>query len=579
MKRGILDRLLRGNALVILLLCGLMPLVFLETARGRFDSMAREDMERTSRMVAAALEPAILAGDTGAVRNEAARLAEAGGSRVTVILPDGGVLADNMASPDTMESHRTRPEVIAALEGSVGSSIRTSSTLGRQLVYVAVPLVSGGEVAAVVRVASPYSIPGSPVLQIALRVLALAAVAGLASFLLAFYFSRSIATQVRRLSEVSARVSGGDFTARAGPSTIRELDNLTRSLNETVSRTGILVDELRERNTQLNAVFESIPRPLVLLSGAGSVLLTNSSFSSLAGTDATGCDYRSITSSPELAALLRGAVESGEGCSRVTISGRHWDCSWSRVPFEGQVLLGLVDITDFVDLETVKRDFVLNLSHELRTPLTAIGGFAERIRQAAGGREAEYCDIITRNVERLASLVADAQSLAQLEAGDPFSSMETVDPLAVLAPVAEMFRPKASARGLTLDLRLEPVDPVTADPYRLEQVFVNLVDNAVKYTESGGLTITSSRRGHEAVIEIADTGPGIPAEAVPRLCERFFTVDRSRSRKLGGTGLGLSIVKHVLVSLGGRLEIESTPGAGSVFRVVLPPADPALTQS
>jgi two-component system phosphate regulon sensor histidine kinase PhoR len=232
--------------------------------------------------------------------------------------------------------------------------------------------------------------------------------------------------------------------------------------------------------------------------------------------------------------------------------------------------MGMVDMTDAVNFAAVKRDFAVNVAHELRTPLTAIKGFTETLMERAGGEDRKYLDIILRNTDRLISLVRDVQALAEMERPGYELEAEEVDLRTLIEPVIDLFRPAAKEKGLELALEPGSSVPVSGDPYRLEQLAINLLDNAIKYTDKGSIRVVVTEGDGQALLEVSDTGPGIPEADIPRLCERFYVVDRSRSRNLGGTGLGLAIVKHIVMLHEGTLNIRSQVGKGSTFSVRLP---------
>jgi two-component system phosphate regulon sensor histidine kinase PhoR len=231
----------------------------------------------------------------------------------------------------------------------------------------------------------------------------------------------------------------------------------------------------------------------------------------------------------------------------------------------------LYDVTEIQNLARIKRDFVLNVSHELRTPLTAIKGYAEALEDDVDARTRSYAETIIRHTDRLIRIVEDLISLATLEEKGLAYEPERVSLKEIAENVVGIFEPKAKEKNL--DLRLEAaadLPPIAGDPFRLEQMFVNLVDNAVKYTEKGSVWVRLEKEGAGVVVEVGDSGIGIPADDQGRVFERFYVVDKSRSRKTGGTGLGLSIVKHIVLLHGGRIDLQSSPGVGSRFRVYLP---------
>ncbi len=578
MRHSLLSASLRGYAVVIGVLGILAPVLVLGGLRPVLMDMALSDLSRTAASTREALTGCILSGDIACADSIAAGLDRETGMRVTVISPDGVVLLDTRADPGSMEGHRTRSEVISALETGSGTAVRRSSTLDADMLYAASTIESDGAPAAVVRVSIPFRHLEALLSGIGMRTAVLAAVAVTLSALLAWIYSRSIAGPVRRLAGCFERMKAGDFGTRAGPSRIAELNALAGGFNEAAATTGRLVGELSERTSQFHAILESASGPIAVLDGDGGFVFANAAFRALGAIDVLeGRDYREVVSGSQLLAALGDAVASrGDGSGRIVEGGRTWAYSYTGVSGQEQVVFSLADITEMANLAATKRDFAVNVAHELRTPLTAIKGFAETLAENAQGEQASYVGTILRNTDRLISLVRDVQTLAMLESPGSDPGFEPVDLGALTATVVDLFRPAAARRGLELRFVPGDVPPVDGDAFRLEQVLINLLDNAIKYTDAGSVEAALSVRDGHVVIDVADTGQGIPADEIPRLCERFYVVDKSRSRSLGGTGLGLAIVKHIVMLHGGSLDIRSEVGRGSTFSVRLPlPGDHA----
>jgi two-component system phosphate regulon sensor histidine kinase PhoR len=254
----------------------------------------------------------------------------------------------------------------------------------------------------------------------------------------------------------------------------------------------------------------------------------------------------------------------------IKLDGRNYLCSISFLSSSGQIVLTLHDITQIMQLSTIKKDFVVNVSHELRTPLTAIKGFVETLEVEKVGKSKRYLEIIKRHTDRLISIVQDLQQLSELEAMEQLEP-ETVNLAQLLQPILKMFETQLASKGLDVELNLDDVE-VSADPFKLEQVFINLIDNSIKYTEKGRITISAEQDAKQTRIVVQDTGIGIPKEHLPRIFERFYVVDKSHSRKMGGTGLGLSIVKHIVQAHRGTITIESEVRGGTKVTITLPRA-------
>jgi two-component system phosphate regulon sensor histidine kinase PhoR len=253
--------------------------------------------------------------------------------------------------------------------------------------------------------------------------------------------------------------------------------------------------------------------------------------------------------------------------TEIEISGRTYLASSSSI-ISGHVLI-FYDITEMKQVERMKKDLIVNISHELRTPLTAIKGFVETLIDDAKEGQREYLDIVRRHTDRLINIVQDLLVLSELEDKPSGLSVENTDLASIVNPVIALFEPKAGMKGLSLTADVGQVS-LSVDSFKIEQLLTNLIDNAIKYTEKGGVTVTADVRGGNAVITVRDTGIGIAPEHIPRLFERFYVVDKSRSRSMGGTGLGLAIAKHIAALHNGSIAVESSPMAGSAFTVTLP---------
>jgi two-component system phosphate regulon sensor histidine kinase PhoR len=404
------------------------------------------------------------------------------------------------------------------------------------------------------------------------------AVAAVVSYLIA----RSTLRPVSDLTAAFRRFSAGEFDVRVLLAKRGRLRELGDDFNEMAFRTKTLVAELQQQHEALAAIVRSIQEGLAVVDASGRIVLANASFQRLAGeTRALGRYYWEVIREPEFVELVRSVnAENPTAARQLALAGRDFACSASHLTAAQQVVLTLHDNTEIVRSARMKKDFVQSVSHELRTPLTAIKGFAETMEAAADQDNRPHLDAIIRNTDRLVSLVQDLLVLSELEERGARLQLEDIDLKEVAGQVLKLFERAAAVKGLELRLLADAAGgPVRADRFRLEQVFINLLDNAVKYTEKGMVEVILTREsGGEreapgqarAVIEVRDTGSGIPAEHLPRVFERFYVVDKGRSRQLGGTGLGLSIVKHIALLHGGDVSVRSTPGAGTTFTVTLP---------
>ena len=395
--------------------------------------------------------------------------------------------------------------------------------------------------------------------------------AGATSYLIA----RSAARPMTDLAAAFRRFSSGDFDARVMPARSGRLRELGDSYNEMAFRTQESVTELTRQREALNTVIASIQEGLAVLDSSGAIVLTNESFRRIcADRDVVGKRYWEAIRDPHVAELVK-SVGPGQltATRRCDLGGRDYVCSAGFLPAAERLVLTLHDVTEINRTAEVKRDFVQNVSHELRTPLTAIKGFAETMQPTIDPVNRPYLETIIRNTDRLVSLVQDLLTLSELEEHGIELQLEDVDLKEIAGQMLRLFEKRARDKGIELKLSAPDANySLRADRFKLEQVFINLLDNAVKYTDKGEVELTLARENGKAVIRVRDTGAGIAPEHLPRLFERFYVVDKGRSRQLGGTGLGLSIVKHIVLLHSGEISVESTPGAGTTFRITLPAA-------
>ncbi|HEY3196971.1 MAG TPA: ATP-binding protein [Nitrospirales bacterium] len=531
------------------------------------------------------------------------RLGEAVKARVTVIASDGKVLGDSYESGDAllrMENHLSRPEVRDALTAGIGLSIRLSSTVGIRMLNAAVPVrspVPESRVLGVVRLALPLT-------QIeeqhgALRnALALAlALAFILSFVLSFLIARSVTRPLAEMAEAAKRMLGGMFHPRIRPQSNDEVSDLGHALNQMAASIEDKIESLKEDRAKMAATLIAMQEGVMVLAHDGTLRLLNPAMERMIGrhgAELTDRSYWEVIRQPRLNEFIAQALAGGNGAATEIGLGpapvRTFQVYASSLA-EGRdsgagVVLVFHDITDLRRLEQVRKDFVANVSHELRTPLTAIKGYVEALRDDPKvdlQQRQRFLEIIETHADRLNLIITDLLLLSKIESGQIPMKQEPVElaPLfdRTLALLSHHIHRKQHKIVLNVS-RLQ--GRLLGDEERLGQVFFNLLDNAIKYTPDQG-TITIGAAEKEATIEITieDTGIGIPPKDLPRIFERFYRVDKARSRELGGTGLGLAIVKHLVEAHRGTVLVESS-GKGSRFMIAFPIAldtDPAASST
>jgi two-component system phosphate regulon sensor histidine kinase PhoR len=495
------------------------------------------------------------------------------GARLTVIDPEGIVKADSERDPTSMENHRFRPEISEALAARIGRSLRYSSTLKTRMLYIALPLNRNGRIEGVLRLS--LFVHDIDVLLRAIRrdIARAVGIIIVLSIVGAFLFSRGLTKPMRLLIRASQQVAAGDFTARVRVGSSDEWRDLAASFNAMTTQVKSLFGDLSKRKEEMDNIVASMQEGLLVLDRAGKIMLANQSAKDFIDQEALeGKNFAEVVRMTPFVDLIRRVKdEKNSRTEELLFGGKSILCQAAFLPAQEGVMVTLYDITEIQNLARIKKDFVLNVSHELRTPLTAIKGYAEALEDEGDARARSYAETIIRHTDRLIRIVEDLISLATLEEKGLAYEPEKVSLKEIAEHVIRIFEPKAKEKNL--ELRLEAaadLPPSDGDPFRIEQMFVNLVDNALKYTEKGSVWVRLEKAEGGVVVEVGDSGIGIPESDQSRVFERFYVVDKSRSRKTGGTGLGLSIVKHIVLLHGGRIDLQSSPGVGSRFRVYLP---------
>jgi two-component system phosphate regulon sensor histidine kinase PhoR len=393
------------------------------------------------------------------------------------------------------------------------------------------------------------------------------------ALLAALLFSLHLTRPIDKLTKASRLVAAGDFQTRVRIRNKDEFRELGESFNFMISRIAGLISDLSLQKEELSNILASIEEGLVVLDKDGKVSLANEAFKKLVpNISAEGKFIWEVLRNPQVQDLVNCARAERLNLSReIRLNDKFFFCTTSYLRLQEGMVLTFYDLSEIRKVEEMKKDFIVNASHELRTPLSAILGAAETLEDEKGGINGMAMDILKRHAERLNLLVADFLKLSELEDKGFKLDIQDVDVRRLAESVLQIYEPKIRAKGLESRLFAEPGLPaVKGDAFQIEQLLINLVDNAVRYTERGEITITLKTEAQVFVMEVGDTGIGISAEHLPRVFERFYVADKSRSRQLGGTGLGLSIAKHIVQLHGGNIQVESTPGKGTTFRVFLP---------
>jgi two-component system phosphate regulon sensor histidine kinase PhoR len=573
-RSGIFLKLMT-SFLVVILAAAVMFDLLLGSA---WETSLRSEIERNLIQKTQLLAHRVETDRTHSLADIAAQEGQAAGARVTIIGPAGNVLADSEASPATLENRASAPEFAAALAGRVGSDQRRSATIGTPFLYVAVP-VSGGAV----RLAYPLSDVEAVSQQVRRRLELGSALAFLFALVVAAVASVWSARRLERIVDVAARIAEGDLQARILETSPDEIGRVAGAIDKTARRVEQSFAEVRSSQHQLETLLNSMQDAVIAVSADGLVQWANQPMNRMVpqGTRLQQPVVETIRD-PDFLATVKDATVSREvKTARATsiVPGRAFDVTAAPLPDGGAVAV-LRDLTETERVEKTRRDFIANVSHELRTPLTSIQGYAETLLDTTpenGAPTREFLEIIRKNSSRMSRLTEDLLTLARVESGETRFDVERVPPAELLRDAEESFREIARTHGIDLRIQDHPIPEslaaVLADREAIHQVFSNLIDNALKYGASGGRIVLGARTVPHAVeFSVRDFGAGIASEHLPRLFERFYRVDKARSRESGGTGLGLAIAKHIMLAHGGSIRAESELAHGAIFLFTLPSA-------
>ena len=554
---------------------------------GPWQASLRSEIERNLIQKTQLLAHRVETDRSRSLTDIAAQEAQSAGARVTIIDPTGQVLADSESTPTGMENHAARPEFAAALTGRVGTNERRSSTIGVPFLYVAVP-VSGGAV----RLAYPLSDVEAVSAELRRRLGLASGVAFLLALLVAAVSAYWTARRLDHIVEVAARIADGDLRARILETSPDEIGRVASAIDKTARRVEQSFAAVQSSQRQLETLLNSMQDAVIAVSADGLVQWANQPMNRLVpqGTRLQQPVVETVRD-PDFLATVKEATSTREvKTARATsiVPGRAFDVTAAPLPDGGAVAV-LRDLTETERVEKTRRDFIANVSHELRTPLTSIQGYAETLLDSTPDNtlpSREFLEIIRKNSSRMSRLTEDLLTLARVESGETRFDAEPVPPTELLHDAEESFHEIARSHGIDLQIKdlqiqdrqnspAENLPLVLADREAIHQVFSNLIDNALKYgsnnSASGARIVLGARKiPHAVEFFVQDFGAGIASEHLPRLFERFYRVDKARSRESGGTGLGLAIAKHIVLAHGGTIRAEGELAHGSTFLFTLP---------
>ena len=508
-------------------------------------------------------------------------------SRITVIHPDGSVLGDSYGNPLKMENHADRPEIQKALAGATATHIRFSTTMQKKMMYVALPIFDNDRILGVIRTSLAVTTIERQLRVIRNRILFAGIAIFLASAGLSLWVSRKISMPMEAMKQGADRFAAGDLDYRLPMVNTDEMAGLADAMNRMAQQLRKRMNDITQQRNEIESILASMREGLIALDPQERVIKINQAAQEILGVSwdpGKKIGVLELVRNREIEQLVKEVLSSETPVEKdIPYYGnneRVLHLFGSPIHVVGGqregTLVMLNDVTQLRRLENIRQDFAANVSHELRTPLTAIKGFVETlIHSSLEDSEAtkRFLGIIEKHVNRLDAIIEDLMTLARIEQNGKVNRIgkQAFDINEVLQKAVELRKPEADLKKIKIELACGALPRMKMDTLLFEQAAVNLLENAIKYSPEGSVVrIESRREGSGMTLCFKDEGIGIEKKHLPRLFERFYRVDKARSRKLGGTGLGLAIVKHIVQAHGGSIEVESMPGKGSTFRIHFP---------
>jgi len=604
-KRKLIWQIFLAN-LLILIITVISVIIF---GRASLKSFYLNELEQGLIARAHLIKPTVNAmlaeNEIAELREYSKKSGRLAGTRITVIYPDGRVVADSHEDPTTMELHNKRVEVKRALQGGIGRALRFSHTLGREMLYVALPIrqqqkdeefSATSNVAAVVRMSVAVNAIEVALQGISLRIAGGVALLGMLAALASLLVSRNISRPLEELRRAAERFSQGDFTdtmvSYQERSSCLEVATLAAAMDTMAAQLDERIEMITSQRNELETVFSSMVESVMAIDSNERIININSAAAKLFGTDKNSAKgkliqevLRNINLQEQIKEVVKSGVSMQDEIVHSDAAGRKF-LQTNIVSLRDRkaqilgVLLVLNDVTKMRQLESVRRDFVANVSHELRTPITSIQGYVETLLDGAIDDRDDalrFLETVLRQAERLTEIIDDLMALSRIEqeAEHGLIKLEKGQLCMVLDVAIETCEHRAEQKNITILMECPENLELEMNETLIEQALVNLLVNAIKYSQEGGyvhvqVSTVEDDEQKFVRIDVVDNGSGIASHHLPRLFERFYRSDKARSRKEGGTGLGLAIVKHIVLAHNGSVDVTSELGKGSTFAIYLP---------
>ena len=559
-------------AVIIPLTVIILSLIF-NIIHDHYISTITNDLIRLNYSVQDLIRPYLIDKNNEELQQKISEIEKKIKARITVMDLDGVVLADSDKNPQKMENHAARIEMAKALSGKIGISVRHSTTVNKQMLYVAIPIKQSNNIQAIVRISLYIDHVNELYFELRNKILFTTSIIILISIIVLFFFSRNITGPIKELVSASHKFASGDFNSKVFIKNNDELKELANSFNRMTEKIKELFDSQAMQQEELKRITGAMQESLIVLDKDNKIIIHNKSFRKIVNSDDINDKfYWEILRDADVRKLIEKVRKKKfRKTVEIKLDNIYYLCSANYIQTKDEIVLVLFDISERKQLEEMKRDFIVNASHELRTPLTAIQGYVETLEQESQKGEKKYIQIIKRHTSRLISIVEDMLTISKLEDENIQMQISEINFKDLLEDVLAIFHDKLKDRKIKLTVNISKESgSFKGDFFKMEQLFINLIDNAIKYTSSGEIKIDIEEEKENIIIRISDTGIGIPQYDIERIFERFYTVDKSHSRKNGGTGLGLSIVKHIVNLHKGSIEVKSVENKGTTFSVRLP---------
>jgi len=584
MKKRLLWQLYPSYLLITIL--ALLVVIFYTSRSLRlfYLNQTAKNLTAKARLIEEQIRPILAKADYAEINNLCIKLGKASYTRITIILPSGKVAGDSDQEPAKMDNHADRSEFIDAIQKDFGKSVRFSHTIGKNMMYVAIPLRENSELTAVIRTAIPVTDIEEALGRIYKKIIWAVITAAIFTAIFSLLIAKKISRPIEQMRETAKRFAEGQLHLRIPASKTFELSELAESLNEMARQLNDRINTITHQHNELQAVLSSMVEGVIAVDNREHIISINKAAARLLGVqaeNARGRNIEEVARSVELQNFVRLTLNNQQPAETeirlFTNSENYFQVHGTTLTAgTGGAVIVLRDMTRIRRLENVRRDFVANVSHELKTPVTSIKGFVETLLEGAINEPEQarrFLEIIAKHTNRLNAIIEDLLSLSRLEEESEKRriSFQKEHLLPILKAAVELSKVKADEKRISITIDCSEQQEAKVNSILLEQAILNLIDNAIKYSEPGDeIKVVADRQDNTVRISVEDSGCGIATEHLERIFERFYVVDKGRSRKLGGTGLGLAIVKHIAQVHGGSVTVQSTLGKGSIFTIHMP---------